>query len=190
MIDETSMNRIIGDYMEINADIISAQLQSKYPKFISKFIAKRQKKKLISSIEKFRNSDYILNWYNLIEYFEYIYNRFFDADRSYKSITKVAMNKLEYDIQLEAVFKIDKIIGTVFFDAIPEEPSSNDHIKFNLVMRDQYIHRQSTSSLNIYVDKLEFKSERNGYMVELLNQTLKNDICDFMIEIITNEKEL
>ena len=115
MIDN-SMDRIIGDYMEINSDIVVREFNSKLPKFISKWISRNQRKKLLSSIEKFRNSNYILTWFNLVELFTYIFNNF-EPDHSYGIITKVEI----INNKMEALVEYDDYHALVFFDNLSDE---------------------------------------------------------------------
>ena len=91
MIDETSMDRIIGDFLEVNASILEKRVKSKLPKFISKFIWNKDKKKLLQNIDTLRNSDYILTMENISELSLYVYNNF--DDKKYKSIFLVKLSK-------------------------------------------------------------------------------------------------
>jgi hypothetical protein len=103
MIDETSMNRIIGDFFELNASMIEKREKSKFPKFISNIIWKNDKKKLIKNVESLRNSNYILTMQNIAELSLYVFNNF--DDKKYKSIFLVKVNKvISYDT-MEMVLK-------------------------------------------------------------------------------------
>ena len=184
MIDTKNMNRIIGDYFEINSDIVAKEFNSKLPKFISKRIAKKQRLKLLDSLTKFRESNYIMNWINIVELFTYIYNNF-DVDHKYKGVTKVEM----YNNTLEALVEFDGYYALIFFDHLPEG-NNNEEIKFNLRMR--YISTDSNDTRNgidIYLSSLKATSRNAQKYVDELNYVLRNYICDYIEETLNKYLE-
>ena len=75
MISLDNTNRLIGDFFEANSAITYEEsTNTKSPKFLVKYRAKKQRKKLLSIIEKFSKSDYILTRDNLYELFVYLFN--------------------------------------------------------------------------------------------------------------------
>lgn len=183
MIDSSDMSRIVGEYIELNANILTVQYKSKFPKFIAKWIANRQRKKLLSTITKFRNSDYILTWANLVEYFSFLFNRF-PPDGKYESVMRVRIDEMEYNKRIESAVIFGDYYAMLYFENVPEERIP-ENVKFNLVMKDKNPNDPSPS-INIYLDRLQFRS-MNGRsnMVRDLNDTLRNDICDFLEMMIS-----
>lgn len=82
--EELSTERIIGDFLEINSDIIEERFYSKLPKFIAKYIENRQKKKLIKTVLKLSEYNLFLKKDNIYELALYIYNSF--REDGYKNI--------------------------------------------------------------------------------------------------------
>ena len=179
MIDETSMNRIIGDFFELNASMIEKREKSKFPKFISNIIWKNDKKKLIKNVESLRNSNYILTMQNIAELSLYVFNNF--DDKKYKSIFLVKVNKvISYDT-MEMVLKFkDKLNDiTAIFDF-----NSNDN------------------SFDIKITELDAEKNRHNYnftlhrlvtnkslsILDNINTELRNVLCDYIIETISQYK--
>ena len=171
MIDKNNMDRIIGDYLEINSDIVAREFNSKLPEFISKWISKKQRKKLLSSLYKFRDSDYVLDWINLIELFTYVYNNF-EPDHSYGVINNTVLSS---EGRLEAFILFDNYQCLIYFDQLPINYSEED-IKFNLKMRNI----NANNGIDIYLTKLKGTSKQVQDMVSELNYVLKNTITEYI----------
>ena len=177
MINVHTTNRIIGDYLEVNSYIVSQQFYSKLPKFMSRYRANKQRKRLLESLSKFRRSGYILEWDNLIELFTYIYNNF-DQDHSYKNITKVEL----MEDSLEALIEFDNYHALIFFDRLSNNVDSDTDIKFNLKMK--YITNVKTDGVDIYLSTL-YTTHRKAYnYVKQLNDLLVNYTCDYIEDIL------
>ena len=95
--------RIIGDFLEINADMIYQRDKSKLPKFLSRLRYKINNKKLIKRVEVFRNSDIYLSKDNIMELFNYLQNTF---ENDYDSIVKASFDK---DTTISIYSFLDKI---------------------------------------------------------------------------------
>lgn len=175
MIEVENTRRIIGDFFEINADILQEELSSKYPKFISKWIANKKRNKLITIANKFRDSNHKLDSYNLIEYISYIQNNFSDT-KSYKS---VFLAKVSEDLRIaEAIVKFDnyKVLISIsldfrMFDLTIDHDVEGSHRKYD-----------------IHCDKLERDGEI-GLILHEVNKILLKDISDFIIENISAYKK-
>ena len=113
MIDETSMDRIIGEFFELNASFLVKRETSKLPKFISRYIWNKNKKDLLKNIEILRDSDYVLSYTNISELALYVFNNF--DDKKYKSIKLVRINKLINQSIMEVVIKFDNIKALLEF---------------------------------------------------------------------------
>ena len=75
MITPENKNRLIGDFFEINSSIAYEESSNtKTPKFIVKWRAKHQRKKLLSIIYNLSQSDYVLTRDNVYELFVYLFN--------------------------------------------------------------------------------------------------------------------
>lgn len=171
MIDQESMDRIIGDFLEVNASMVEKRQKSKFPKFIANIIWKNDKKKLLKNIDTLRNSNYSLTMQNISELSLYVYNNF--EDKQYKSIFLVKINELITYDNMEMVLKFENI--TAIFDF-----NSNDN------------------TFDIKIMELNENEERNNYnftlhrlnvsnipIIKKINDELKNVLCDYIYDIIS-----
>lgn len=171
MIDQESMDRIIGDFLEVNASMVEKRQKSKFPKFIANIIWKNDKKKLLKNIDILRNSNYSLTMQNISELSLYVYNNF--EDKQYKSIFLVKINELITYDNMEMVLKFENI--TAIFDF-----NSNDN------------------TFDIKIMELNENEERNNYnftlhrlnvsnipIIKKINDELKNVLCDYIYDIIS-----
>ena len=180
MIDQ-SMTRIIGDFLEVNSDIVAQEFNSKLPKFISKRISHKKRKKLLTAIEKFRKSEYILSWVNLIELFTYIYNSF-EPDHNYGVVSETVLTSNK----LEAIIYFDNYYCLIFFDQLPPSNIYED-IKFNLKMKT--INANGNNGIDVYLSSLKGSSKRSQDLIEELNYVLKNTIVDYIEDVINKYME-
>lgn len=175
MIEVENTRRIIGDFFEINADILQEELSSKYPKFISKWIANRKRNKLINIANKFRSSNHKLDAYNLIEYISYIQNNYSDTKR-YKS---VFLAKVSEDLRIaEAMIKFDnyKVLISVSLDLKVFDVTIDHNVE------------GTYKKYDIHCDKLDRDGEI-GLILYKVNDILLKDISDFIIENISAYKK-
>lgn len=175
MVDEKNTNRIIGDFLEVNAYILEKREKSKFPKFIKNKIWKKDKDKLIKNIDILRKSNYILTLENISELAYYIFNNF--DNKEYKSIIKVKLDELvTYNI-MEAILKFENI--TAIFDINSNESTFEVKIMEVLDTEDRNnfdftLHRLSSSS--------------NLSILNKINTEMKNVLCDYIYEIISSYK--
>ena len=175
MVDETSMNRIIGDFLEVNASIIDKRYHSKFPKFISNYIWKKDQNKIIKNIESFRKSDYILTLENISELALYIFNNF--DDKKFKSIIKVKIDKsITYD-NMEMILKFQNI--TAIFDF-----NSNDTTFEIKIMESLDDGNKNNFSFTLH----SLSSGKRLSILDKINKELKNVLCDYIYEIISSYK--
>jgi len=172
MINETSTDRIIGDFLELNASMIEKREKSKLPKFIAKFIWKKDIEKLLKQVETLRNSNYILNMHNISELSFYIFNNF--DEKNYKAIYLVKIDKiLTYDTT-ETIVKFDNVIAIFDFD------SNND--SFNVKIREK---DELDQNINYNLTLHRLYNEASNDILSRINDALKNTLCDYIKEIIS-----
>lgn len=169
--------RIIGEFMEISADILQNQLNSKLPAFLAKIISKHQRKKLIKSCKKFRNSNYILDKYNISELIYYVYNNY-PPKGEYGSICFAKIDPETTD-RVECVVmhgdkeRIVKAIITIDLK-LPT---------FELTIYDEY--DDKNNNYYIEVEKLSTPGKKTEEPVVYINNILRNTMCDYINGIIT-----
>lgn len=174
------MDRIIGDFLEINAEILSMQTMSKGLPFISKIRASILRSKLLKRVEKLRNSGLVLNADNLIEYFAYINNRFY-PETHFGSVTKCVIDNNIYEALLE--FKNQNAIITIDTHELPKF-----NVKARIILSD-YV----TRGIDIQTDRLSSDNLNRNTTLISINEVLLNDICDFIVMSIkpyTNNAKL
>ena len=179
-----SMNRIIGDFMEINSDIVVQQFNSKLPKFISKWLATNKRKKLLKTLDKFRNSDYILVWNNIVELLIFVYNNF-EPEHKYKVVENVTL----MNNKLEAFIKFDNYQCLIYFEDLPIDhlDTTDQDIWFNLKMHE--ISSRGQEGMDIQLSSLKGSAKRTQELLGELNYVLKNTICDYIEETIQKYME-
>jgi hypothetical protein len=175
MIDEISMNRIIGDFLEVNASMIEKREKSKLPKFISNYIWKRDRNKLLKNIDTLKNSNYVLSLENISELSLYIFNNF--DDKKYKSIIKVKIDKLITYENMEMLLKFDNI--TAIFEFSANETTFDVKIM-------ELSENDTRNNFNFTLHKLS--SNKSFSILDRINTELKNVLCDYVYEIISSYK--
>ena len=108
-------NRLIGDFFEANSSITYEEsTNTKSFKWLVKYRAKKQRKKLLSIVEKLSKSDYVLTRDNIYELFVYLFN---NADIYSKDNLKIFKpNSEETDDRIEGVIKLDNIMCLIHID--------------------------------------------------------------------------
>lgn len=172
MIDETSTNRIIGDFLELNASMIEKREKSKFLKPIARLIWKNDKKKLLKEIENFRNSGYIMNIANISELMIYIFNNF--DDKAYKSIKKIkTIDAITYST-MEMVVKFENITAIFDYD------NSMDTFELKVLTKDDE-DQKITYSYTLH----RMVKEKSNEILFKINEELRNVYCDYIVEIIS-----
>lgn len=165
--------RIIGDFLEINSDIIQAEFESKLPKFLKKFKFRKQRKRLLSNVSKLRESNMTLEVDNLIELFSYVYNNFY-PETSYKCIKKCKIN-VDKGIY-EAMINFDNQVSVI---VIEEETYPKFNISSKIIVRDGV-----SEGIDIQTDKLFSDNNAKNEILSRINKELLNTICDYIEDII------
>ena len=173
MLNDNSTNRIIGDFLEVNASILEKREKSKFPKFISNYIWKKDRNKLLNNIKIFRQSDYILTMENISELSLYVFNNF--DNKQYKSIFKVKIDELISYNNMEMILKFENI--TAIFDFSSNETSFE--IKILELLDDG-----NRNNFNFTLHRLS--SSKKLLILEKINDELKNIICDYIYDIISS----
>ena len=135
---ELNNNRLIGDFFETNAAIgYEESSNEKSPKFLVKWRAKRQRKKLISIINNLCDSEYVLTRDNIYELFVYLFN---NADIYNKDNIKIFKpESSDADDRIEGVIKLDNLMtlihlehNTSFMEITIEAKSENNSSKIEI----------------------------------------------------------
>lgn len=177
-------DRLIGDFLEINADIIYQRQISKLPKLFSNMKAKYYHKKLIKRVNRLKKSNYILTRDNLSELFSYIYNNF-PPYGSYKSILTSKINN-EDATQVEGVIlfgstelkSYTNIYSYKAVISIDNEINKMD-VMVNLQKGDDY------ENLFFEIDKLYSENNKTSEILEILNKQLLDDLTDYILSVIS-----
>ena len=170
MINIEDGTRLIGDFLEINADIVERRFKSKLPKILANIEEKHSRNKLIKTAKKIQESNMILSIYNLSELFIYTFNNF-PPNGKYKSIM---ISKVVNDSNnIEAVIKFEDIVSIINIDK-----------------------KENTIDVNITQDNNTFftrcngllKHSKKGSKVDIIlmriNKELLNTITDYIIETL------
>lgn len=173
MINIDNNDRIIGDFLEINADIEKKRSKSKLPKFIANMQSKIYRKKLLNKVTKLRNSNYILTTENLIELFNYVY---ISSNMHYKSIQSVTISNYQNIICLEALIVFDNCKVIINID----QPNNGFDISIS-----EKIDNDNSESCNIHRYSLEDEGKIRARVLNKVNKQLLNDICDFICDTIS-----
>lgn len=166
-------SRIIGDFLEINSDIVQAEFESKLPKFLRKLKFRKQRKRLLENVNKLRNSNMILEVDNIIEFFSYIYNNFY-PETSYKSVFKCKVD-IEKEIY-EGVIKFDNQITII---TIEKEFYPKFNVNSKIMITDSV-----SNGIDIQTDKLFSDNDRKNDILSKVNKILLDDICSYIEDII------
>lgn len=168
---EVNKMRLIGDFLEINGDIVKLEMESK-KNFINKIKFKRMRNRLIKNIKKLKKSNMILSKENLKELFYYIWNNY-PPKGEYKYITSTIMNHEENFIESNIEYDDYKVSITIYED--------EDDIEFNINSNNPNDKKKNISiSRKNVSDDGEFKN-----IFIILNQKLLELISDYLLDIIT-----
>ena len=183
MINNKDTNRIIGEFLEINSDIVKAefdneQLSNWYCllKIWNRYHYERTRKKLLKMARNIPKLNIALNKYNLSELFVYMYNNF-PPNGSYECIKSVSMNEDEYEyITSNIVFDSYSIAITIY---------SNNENKFELTATEKK--PDSTyGTFHVELEDLSYQSSSklNDIVLELNTELLKC-ISDYIVEVVS-----
>lgn len=171
------MDRIIGDFLEINADIVKQEVDSNLPKFLSKMKAKLFRKRLLKSLYKLKSSNYILNSRNLSELFTYTFNNF-PPMGEYNSIkhSKI-IEDTGYSIRSEAVIEFDNIKCIIYLD------SREKYFEINV---SQTLENNNKMGFNLSLTELSSEKDQYKDIVSNINDKLVDELVSYIESIIKN----
>lgn len=175
---ESKVERLIGDFLEINANIVQDEFESKIPKFIKKFKYKKLRQRLLDNVDKLRQSEIILNTDNLIEYFSYIVSNFY-PETKYGVITKCRVD--EASGLYEAVLSFENQSAIISID-------KSRYPKFNVSSR-IILEDETASGINIETEQLQSDTYKKDKILGRINNMLLNDICNFITDRIKPYQE-
>jgi hypothetical protein len=170
MIDVKSKDRLIGDVIEVNGDIVAQEYNSKLPKPIKKIYYNRYRKKLLKSIDKLVSSNHILTTDNLIEFFTVTFNNFPPDGRFNSIIRSVRDDVLNHCI--EAVIKFDEYEYLITIDRL-------DYPNFRLICR-RHIDEYTTDGINITTNKLFSANPKKSDYLEKINRQILKEIGEYL----------
>ena len=170
MINVEDSTRIIGDFLEINADIVERRFKSKLPKILADIEEKYSRNKLIKTAKKIQESNMILSIYNLSELFIYTFNNF-PPNGKYKSIM---ISKVVNDSNnIEAVIKFEDIVSIINID------KKENTIDVNITQDNNTFFTRCNGLL-----KHSKKGSRVDIILMRINKELLNMITDYIIETL------
>lgn len=179
MIDTKTTSRIIGDCLEINADIVSYRFDSKLPIFIKRIVVNRKYQRLINALKKFQKSDYVLTIENLSEFFIYIFNNY-PPYGNYKSVEAVTSKTIEFGKQqLETKITFDNIICWI----VIEEGKGTFDINIKEIGKNE-----SITGCSISTNKLYSSNSNIQPLLHKVNEELKDNIYHYILDIILSYK--
>ena len=175
MID-LDMNRIIGDFLEINAEISYNESTTKgfFKKLSMKSKCKKQRKRLVELLEDFVRSNYILTRDNLYEAFVYFYDSRDIYSPKYLKVFKPDTKEDDMSSRIEAVINYKHLMCLIHLDS--------DRSDFDLNVK----YNDPIGELSkISVTRTELK---NDFILSAevadINKYLKAEIGDFILSQI------
>lgn len=171
--------RLIGDCLEINADIIDTRFHSKLPKFIANLRAKYYMNKLIKTAEKIAAANTPLDKENIQELAMYLFNNY-KPHGEYKRIS--------YTKFMNSGYYIMKLDVAKDFTSIFTIPETGDRFTLNI--------RAANNDGGFEGYELELKTlatEKDDIKDKLLliNQALVQTISEYVIDtVLAYKKEI
>lgn len=170
------MERIIGDFLEINADIVKQEVDSNLPKFLSKLKAKHFRRKLMKRLYKLKSTEYILNSKNLSELFTYVFNNF-PPMGEYNSIKYSKVIEDGNSLRSEAVVEFDNIKCIITLD-------SND--KYFGINVSQTLEDDNRVGFNLSLNELYTEKEQYKDIISKINDKLLEELVSYIESILKN----
>lgn len=180
-IDIEDRSQLIGDFLIINAEILDKQFNSKLPKFMSKFIANYQRRKLIKIAKKIKKSNMIMNKDNLIELFTYIYNNFQDDNGRFGCVQKVFIeSNFKY---LQAVIYFDGNIASFIFEEYTTNNCKSFDLNIDCSKDPKYINNYSITKEDLSSNEI---SKVPSEILNRINQLLLEDMTSYIITSVSS----
>lgn len=175
MID-LDMNRIIGDFLEINAEISYNESTAKgfFKKLFVKRKCKKYRKRLIELLENFVRSDYILTRDNLYEAFVYFFDSKDIYTPKYLKVFKPDNKEDDMSSRIEGVINYKHLMCLIHLDSDRNDFDLN--VKYN---------NPTGEMSKISVTRTELKNDFIlATEVNSINTYLKAEIADFIMSQI------
>jgi hypothetical protein len=166
---------IIKEFLEVNTQISVEEYNSKLPKIISKIKYRRMRKKLLNSLEKFRNSDVILNIDNIIELASYIYNSYSPV-YSYRNVEKVFVDPHTNSYGLQISWSDMNVSITSYSYDYPRMEISTIIKRPDIDM----------TGLSIQTNNLYSANDRKYRILKRINDELIDTIYHYIYDIIVS----
>ena len=174
-------NRIIGDIIEINSDIIDKRIHSKSKKFITNLKEKYYRYRLNRIIKQFKKK-LILNKYNIEELFSYIFTYY---QGRYQCIQKIKINNTaDNNITVAEVVidaNTDEINNIRYYITINNNP--NMDIIISTYKTSGEVDTKTVQIANLYNYKVEDDIE-----LKYLNTSLVDVLTSFLNEYLDRFK--
>ena len=176
---ELDNNRLIGDFFETNASIsYEESTNEKSPKFIVKWRAKKQRKKLINIINNLCDSEYILTRDNIYELFVYLFN---NADIYKNDNIKIFKPKSDIsDDRIEGVIKLDNLMSLIHLE------HNSKYMEITIETRSD---KNDTSKIEINREQLSDNMGIANESLKRINKFLLSIIKDFLLFNIAKYSE-
>lgn len=175
MIVKEDNSRIIGDFLEINGNIISQRQTSRMPRFISNIRYKYYHNKLVKLVKKFVNSNYALTKNNLIEFFAYINNNFYPVGQyDIVKFVKILNDSENIEACIEFEENNDEYACVITID------QGNPLFELNI----KKTSNDNTNNIHINISSLNTKKESCIDIVDTLNRNLLNSIEKYIMSIL------
>lgn len=167
------MERLIGDFLDLNYHIIQERINSKLPKILANLRANYYHKKLIRSAKKIPNAkSYKLNKENLSEYFFFVLSNY---EGKYGCIEKIIYSDTTKN--LTALIRHDNWYGNIII-----EKNDSKYFDFNLTYTGNSRGTQyyASHSINLSHEQIEL----NNLLAEINNKLLI-DISNYLVDYIS-----
>ena len=178
-------NRIIGDILEINSDIIRQRVESTSPKFITKLKESHYRKRLDKAIKNIRKQDMILNKFNIQEllYYVYTYN-----DIKYDYIQLIKTSNIGNISTITAEFLIENLredISNIKYVLSVSSKEPNISILNIIHKKDGTV---ETNTIRIEALYIENKDSDLYYAISILNSYLLEVMEKFLLNYLERFK--
>lgn len=165
---------LISEIMDINLDIILEEKESKYPKFISRFISKRKRNKLISICKKLKKANTPISKEDLEEFFIYVYNEYGNSTNIFDYIMSV--NYYDAVNVVEGIITIDNLEAKISIDNIENSMEILLSIK-----EDENNSRYTINDSRVFSSNPAIKSD-----VMKINNAIISDMTTYILDNLNN----
>lgn len=179
MVEMNNKNRIIGDFLEINSNILEYQMSGKnfLDKFYKKIKSKRYRKKLLNAARKLKDSNYVLNIHNVAELFCTTFNNY-PPKGNFGHVFYSKINNGDNDL-INGIIQYGKLednLQAVFVINLKEN-------KMEITINNSDYNEEN----NYYIELTEMKTEnkQTKVIVETINRLMLETISDYIEEIVS-----